>query len=227
MTIMNWPKEERPREKLLTLGARALSDAELLAIFIRCGTKGKTAVDVARDLLQQFGNIKKLLDADAKEFCRGIGLGIAKYTQLQAALELSRRYLTKQLNSGNGEDNITSTARAKLYCAACLSQYKQEVVVAIFLDSNNRIINYAELFHGTIDRATVYPREIVKRALLHNAAALILAHNHISENALPSPDDHTVTQRVQQALALVDVKLLDHIIVGNGECFSFAEEKLM
>lgn len=223
-TIIDWPKDERPREKLLAHGANALSDAELLAIFIRCGVKGKTAVDIARALLQKFGNVKKLLDANQKDFCDSLGLGIAKYAQLQAVLELSRRYLSKHVNDN---DNITSVATAKLFCAMCLSKHQQEVFSAVFLDNNNHVVHYAELFYGTINRATIYPREVIKRALQYNAAALIVAHNHISGSIEPSDDDHVVTRRLKEAVALMDMKLLDHIIVGNGECFSFAEAKLL
>jgi len=225
MSINNWPKEERPREKLLTRGARALSDAELLAIFIRCGIKGKTAVDIARDLLQQFGSIKKLLDLEQKKFCRSAtGLGAAKYVQLQAALELSKRYLSHQLNHSK---QIGSIAGAKLYCSIHLSQHQQEVFAVALLDNHHHLIHYAEMFYGTVNRATIYPREVVKIALQHNAAAIVLMHNHISGSLHPSTDDHLVTQQLQQALKLIDVKVLDHIIVGNNECFSFAEAKLI
>lgn len=225
MTITDWPTEERPREKLLAQGAHTLSDAELLAIFIRCGTKGKTALDIARDLLRRFGNVKKLLDLRQEEFCAGsVGLGVAKYAQLQAVIELSRRYLIGELSDS---ENINSTECAKLYCATCLSRYQQEVFIAVFLDSDHHLLSYAELFRGTIDRAAVYPREVVKQALQCNAAALIVAHNHLSGNVEPSEEDKAVTLQLQHALALVDIKLLDHIIVGKSICFSFAEKNLL
>lgn len=224
MGINDWPQEERPREKLLAAGAKALSDAELLAIFISSGTKEQTAVDVARGLLHHFGGIKNILDADQQALCQFKGLGMVKYIKLQAALELNRRYLAKCIN---GDKNVANSEFAKLYFASHLSQYKQEVFAAAFLDSKHNILHYVELFYGSINRATVYPREVVKKALQYNAAYAIFAHNHISGESMPSEDDRIVTIQLAQALSLVDVAVLDHIIVGKGESFSFAEEKLL
>jgi len=220
--ISEWPKAERPREKLLARGSAALSDAELLAIFIRCGVKGKTAVDVARELLQRFGNLKILLDLDCKKFCACCGLGVAKYAELQASLELVRRYVAQTFNNSGLISDVTTT---KLYCATKLGQHKREVFAVMFLDNNHQIIYYDEMFFGTINRATVYPREVARKALHHNASAVVLLHNHIAGSALPSKDDRQVTLQLQKVLMLIDVKVLDHIIVGSGECFSFAENQ--
>lgn len=222
MNITQWPQEERPREKLLLRGAGALSDAELLAIFIRCGVKGKTAVDVARELLQQFGNIKGLLDLERQEFCQCCGLSMAKYAKVQAALELARRYVAQTLSRTTAVKDIVA---AKLYCANNLGQHKREVFAVAFLDNNHQILHYDELFYGTINRAAVYPREVVRKALQYNAVAVILMHNHIAGAAVPSDDDKQVTKQLQKALELIEVEVLDHIIVGKGECFSFAEKQ--
>lgn len=223
MNIKQWPHAERPREKLLLQGAGSLSDAELLAIFIRCGVKGKTAVDIARGLLQQFGNFKKIIDLERQEFCCCSGLGVAKYVELQATLELVKRYIGQTLSDSGSFADIVA---AKLYCAAKLSQHKREVFAAAFLDNSNQLLHYDELFYGTINRAVVYPREVVRKALQYNAASLILMHNHIAGGAvLPSNDDKQVTAHLQEVLAVIDVKILDHIIVGDGECFSFAENQ--
>lgn len=222
MNITQWPQEERPREKLLLRGTKALSDAELLAIFVHCGVRGKTAVDVARELLQQFGNIKALLDLEQHEFCQHCGLGIAKYAQLQAALELARRYVAQTLNRNTAIKDIVA---AKFYCANNLGQHKREVFAVAFLDNNHQILHYDELFYGTINRAAVYPREVVRKALQYNAVAVILMHNHITGVVMPSNDDKQVTKRLQKALELIDVEVLDHTIVGKGECFSFAENQ--
>lgn len=224
MSIANWPEAERPREKLLSLGPRALSDAELLAIFLRVGCVGKSAVDLARDLLQQYGGLRPLLEASQTEFCRGLGLGNAKYAQLQAVLEMGRRHLSATMKSG---DLLTSPGLVRQYLSAQLRHQLREVFAVLFLDNQNRLIAYEELFFGTIDGASVYPRELVKRALSHNAAGVILAHNHPSGVAEPSQADVRITQRLTAALELVDVRVLDHMVVGDGEVVSFAERGLM
>src|SRR5690606_19784573 len=220
MSIAKWPMAERPREKLLSLGPAALSDAELLAIFLRTGCVGKSAVDLARELLQEFGGLRPLLEASQTEFCRGPGLGNAKYAQLQAVLEMARRHLSASLQTGNA---LTSPDLVRQYLSARLRHHQREVFAVLFLDTQHRLITYAELFHGTIDSASVYPREVVKEALARNAAAIILAHNHPSGVAEPSQADRRITERIQAALELVDIRVLDHMVVGDSEVVSFAE----
>jgi DNA repair protein RadC len=220
MPITDWPSQERPREKLLSRGAAALSDAELLAIFLRTGVPGQTAVDLARSLLQDFGGLRQLLGADQQRFCHGKGLGMAKYTQLQAVVEMSRRYLQQQLQEN---DALTSPEATRRYLQAHLRHYPHEVFSCLFLDNRHRVIAFEELFRGTIDGASVHPREVVKRALAHNAAALILAHNHPSGVTEPSQADRHITAHLKQALSLVDIRVLDHIVIGEGEPVSLAE----
>ncbi|WP_049631458.1 DNA repair protein RadC [Cellvibrio sp. pealriver] len=224
MSIANWPAAERPREKLLSLGPRALSDAELLAIFLRVGCVGKSAVDLARELLQQYGGLRQLLEASQTDFCKGLGLGNAKYAQLQAVLEMGRRHLSAAMKAG---DLLTSPDLVRQYLSAQLRHQQREVFAVLFLDNQNRLIAYEELFFGTIDGAAVYPRELVKRSLAHNAASVILSHNHPSGVAEPSQADQRITQRIIAALDLVDVRVLDHMVVGNEEVVSFAERGLL
>ena len=177
MPISDWPEAERPREKLLALGPGALSDAELLAIFLRTGAPGQTAVELARSLIARFGSLRALFQADARHFCATRGLGTAKYAQLHAALELTRRQLRERLGHSQA---ITNPADTEHYLSARLRDYPYEVFACLFLDTRHRIITYEELFRGTIDGASVHPREVVRRALQHNAAAVIFAHNHPS-----------------------------------------------
>lgn len=224
MAISDWPPHERPREKLLTRGAGALSDAELLAIFLRTGIKGRTAIDLARDLLASFGGLRELLEAPPEVFCRARGLGTAKFVQLRACLEMGRRYLEARLVRG---DALTSPADTRRYLAARLRAYPHEVFACLFLDNRHRIIRFEELFRGTIDGAAVHPREVVKRTLECNAAAVILAHNHPSGVAEPSQADRGLTRRLQEALTLIDVRVLDHVVIGDGEIVSFAERGLL
>ncbi len=221
MAITDWPADERPRERLLQQGPQALSDAELLAIFLRTGIPGKTAVDLARELLDQHGSLRALLGASHKEFCRSPGLGTAKYVQLQATVEMARRQLGERMRRG---ETLGNPHDSKQFIHARLRDYHHEVFACLFLDTRNRIIQWEELFFGTIDGASVYPREVVKRALHHNAAALIIAHNHPSGVAEPSQADLRLTQRLRNSLSLIDVRLLDHIIVGDGELTSLAEQ---
>ncbi len=223
-TIRDWPAEERPREKLIQRGAHALSDAELLAIFLRTGVAGKSAVDMARDLLTEFGSLRALLAADLEQFTRSRGLGPAKYTQLQAVLEMSRRYLQESLQRG---DALTQPSVTRAFLSTHLRGYAHEVFGSIFLDNQHRIIQFEELFHGTIDGASVYPREVVKKALFHNAAAVIFAHNHPSGIAEPSRADRQITEKLINALALFDIRVLDHFIIGDGDAYSFAEHGLI
>jgi len=224
MTIKDWPTAERPREKLLQMGSAALTDAELLAIFLRTGTTGKTAVDLARELLDQFGSLKALLDADQAHFCLGLGLGSAKYAQLQAVLEMAKRHFKEIIQRGSA---LTSPEVTRAYLSAQLRGYSYEVFSCLFLDNQNRVIQFEELFRGTIDGASVYPREVVKQALYHNAAAIIFAHNHPSGITEPSLADKQITEKLKNALALFDIRVLDHFIIGDGEPYSFAEHGLI
>ncbi len=224
MPITDWPKQERPREKLLAQTASALSDAELLAIFLRTGTRGKTAVDLSRELLQKFGGLRNIITADQPSFCENRGLGAAKYAQLQAALEITRRYLQETLKRGDALANPQDT---HCYLAACLRRYEHEVFGCLFLDNAHRVIQFDELFHGTINNATIHPREVVKKALSHNAAAVIFAHNHPSGVAEPSTADRYITQQLKHALGMIDVRVLDHVIIGDGQFTSFAERGIL
>jgi len=221
--IKNWPAEERPREKLLQRGAQALSDAELLAIFLRTGTRGKTAVDLARELLHEFGSLRAMFEASETQFCEANGLGQAKFVQMQAVLEMSRRYLQERMQRG---DTLTDPDAVRQYLASKLRDERSEVFACVFLDNRHRVITYEELFRGTIDGASVHPREVIKRALKHNAAAVILAHNHPSGIAEPSQSDEAITQKLKDALGLLDVRVLDHFIIGD-QVMSFAERGLL
>ena len=224
MRITDWPLNERPREKLLSRGAESLSDAELLAIFLRTGVRGKTAVDVAREALLQFGSLTGLFGAGAEAMSTLSGLGAAKYVQLQAVLEMARRALREKLNRGSA---LTSPQAVRDYLRLCLQDRPHEVFVGVFLDAQNRVLAVEELSRGTLTQTSVYPREVVKRALHHNAAALIFAHNHPSGIAEPSRSDEVLTGALKQALALVDIKVLDHFIIGAGTAMSFAERGLL
>lgn len=224
MGINNWPADERPREKLLQKGPSALTNAELLAIFLRTGTPGKSAVDLARELLTQFGSLRDLLNADREHFCQGVGLGDAKYTQLQAVLEMARRHFAEVLQKG---DALTSPDMTRAYLSAQLRGYNFEVFACLFLDNQHRVIQLEELFRGTIDSASVYPREVIKRVLHHNAQAVIFAHNHPSGINEPSMADKHITEKLKQALNLLDVRVLDHFIIGDGIPYSFAEHGLL
>lgn len=224
MRITDWPAAERPREKLLERGAGALSDAELLAIFLRVGLPGVSAVDLARQLLADFGGLRPLLEAGRKEFCRAKGLGDAKYVQLQAVLEMTRRHLAETLQSS---DALCSPDAVRDYLAVQLRHRKREVFCCLYLDSQHRVIAFEELFEGTLNAAGVYPREVVQAALQKGAAAVILAHNHPSGVSEPSQADIWITERLVQALQLVDIKVLDHMIVGDGAALSFAERGLL
>jgi DNA repair protein RadC len=222
--IRDWPADERPREKLLRRGPGALSDAELLAILLRTGAVGRTAVDLARELLSHFGGLRPLLEAGRAPFCARHGLGEASYAVLQAVLELGRRHLQEELQR---LDCLDSPATTRRFLASRLRHLPHEVFACLFLDNRNRVIAFEELFRGTIDGASVHPREVVRRVLQVNAAAVILAHNHPSGVAEPSRADIQLTRRLVDALALVDVRVLDHIIIGEGEGASLAERGLI
>ena len=224
MSMTDWPEAERPREKLLSQGPTALSDAELLAIFLRTGTPGQTAVELARELLGEFGSLRGLLQANQQQLCAARGLGPAKFAQLQAILELARRHLGERLQRGDLLLNPEATRR---YLITTLGDLPHEVFCCLFLDTRHRLICYEELFQGTIDGASVHPREVVRRALHHNAAAVILAHNHPSGVAEPSDADQRITRRLKQALQLVDIRVLDHLLVGDRTAMSFAEHGLL
>ncbi|MGH8653916.1 MAG: RadC family protein [Gammaproteobacteria bacterium] len=224
MRITDWPVFERPREKLLSRGAEALSDAELLAIFLRTGVKGKTAVDLARELLKEYGSLRAILEAGRERFNQTHGLGDAKYAQLQAALEMARRHLRETLQRG---DPLTNPRESRDYLSAQLRRYPYEVFAGLFLDNRHRVIQFEELFRGTIDSTSVYPREVLKLALQLNAAAVIFAHNHPSGHCTPSNADRQITRKLVDALALVDIRVLDHFIVGDDEGYSFAEHGLL
>ncbi len=223
MAITDWPAQERPREKLLARGAAALSDAELLAIFLRTGVKGKSAVDLSRELLDRFGGLRALIVASEQAFCAALGLGPAKYVQLQAVMEISRRTQAERLQR---ESVLDCPSAVRQYLALQLQDRTQEVFACLMLDNQHRVISFDELFYGTINSASVHPREVVKQALQRNAAAVILAHNHPSGIAEPSTADCAITRRLQEALALVDIRLLDHMVIGDGEVVSMAERNL-
>ena len=220
MAITDWPEAERPREKLLTFGPQALSDAELLAIFLRTGCAGKSAVDLARDLLNKFNGLRPLLEADKSTFCQAHGLGDAKYSQLQAVLEMSRRHLAQSLQH---RELFAGANDVKKYLLAKLRHCQREVFGVLFLDSQHRLIKYEELFQGTINSAHVYPREVIKAVLKLNAAAVMLAHNHPSGVARPSQADRDITNDISQILKALDVRVLDHMVVGDTEVCSLAE----
>ncbi|MCK0506365.1 RadC family protein [Aromatoleum anaerobium] len=225
MAITDWPENERPREKLLTRGTSALSDAELLALFLRVGMRGKSAVDLARELLQQFGSLTRLCAASAAEFSAIPGMGLAKYAQLQAVMELARRALAEQMNDA---DVFESPLAVRNWLRLRIGSLPHEVFHVLLLDARNRLIEAVELFRGTLTQTSVYPREVVKLALARNAAAVILAHNHPSGAAEPSPADELLTRSLKQALELVDIRVLDHFIVtAHAQPLSFAERGLL
>lgn len=220
MAITDWPEEQRPRERLIKHGPQALSDAELLAVFLRVGVTGKSAVDLGRDMVGHFGSLNKLFAASLTDFSVVNGLGPAKFAQLQAVLELARRAIGEQLQAGV---TLSSPQAVKQYLQLLLGIKPYESFAVLFLDVKNRLIACEELFRGTLTHTSVYPREVVKAALSHNAASIILAHNHPSGTPDPSAADQTLTQALKQALALVDVRVLDHFIVAGRHVYSFAE----
>ena len=224
MAITDWPVGDRPREKLLSKGADALSDSELLAIFLRTGISGKSAVDLARDLLNTAGSLSALCTGSEREVCELPGMGQAKYAQLKAVLEIARRALREKLATGNA---LNSPSAVRDYLRMKLQALPHEVFVVLFLDAQNRVIGSEELFRGTLTQTSVYPREVVKRALHHNAGAVIFAHNHPSGVAEPSHADETLTQALKQSLSLIDVRVLDHFIVAGSGVLSFAERGLL
>jgi len=224
VAITDWPASERPREKLIEMGADALSDAELLAIFLRVGVVGKSAVDLARDLLSQFGSLNGIFAATERELSQVHGIVTSKYVQLQAIFEMSRRALNEQLQA---RDVFQSPQQVRNYLVLKLGALTREVFMVLFLDAQNRLHAAEELFNGTLTQTSVYPREVVKRAIHHNAAGVIFAHNHPSGVAQQSAADELITQQLKQALALIDVRVLDHFIVAGNQTLSFAERGLL
>jgi DNA repair protein RadC len=224
MAITDWPADERPREKLMQKGVQYLSDAELLAIFLRVGVTGKTAVDLARDLLTQFGSLSNIFNASIKEINAVHGMGDSKYCQLQAIFEMSRRALAEEIKH---QDSFSSPEKVSDYLRLKLSRQEREVFVVLFLDAQNRVQAQETLFEGTLTQTSVYPREVVKRALHHNAASVIFAHNHPSGIAEQSRADELITQALKKALDLVDIRVLDHFIVAGHQAMSFAERGLL
>ncbi len=223
MAISHWPVNERPRERLLAKGAQELTDAELVAVLLRTGVRGKTAVELARDLLRQYEGITRVLEAGA-ELEAVKGLGPAKRAQFAAAIELARRALHEKLAENAA---LTSPGAVRDYLRLKLATRKEEAFVCIWLDAQHRAIGIEEAFTGTLTQTSVYPREIVKRALARNAAAVIFAHNHPSGVAQPSQADELLTRNLKEALALVEVKVLDHFIVAGNQAISFAERGLL
>jgi DNA repair protein RadC len=220
VAITDWPADERPREKLLAQGAQALSDAELLAIFLRVGVTGKSAVDLARDLLTGFGSLNGIFTASREAMTAIHGMGDSKFVQLQAIFEMSRRALQEQMRE---RDTLTSPQAVRDYLKLKLGSLQREVFLVLFLDAQNRVVATEELFAGTLTQTSVYPREVVKRALHHNAAAVIFAHNHPSGVAEPGGADELLTKALKEALALMDVRVLDHFVVAGNASVSFAE----
>ncbi len=220
MAITDWPAEHRPRERLIRLGPKALSDTELLAVFLRVGVTGKSAVDLARDLVHHFGSLNNLFSASLGDFSAVHGLGPAKFAQLQAVLELAQRAIGDGLREG---ESLCAPAAVRNYLQLTFARQPHESFVVLFLDVRNRLIAAEEMFRGTLTQTSVYPREVVKAALHHNAASVILSHNHPSGSAAPSQADLLLTKALQQALMLVDVRVLDHMIIAGAACHSFAE----
>jgi DNA repair protein RadC len=224
MSMARWPACERPRERLLAQGPAALSDAELIALFLGAGVRGKSALDVARALLARFGRVSRVLSAPHGELGEVPGVGLARSTRIAAVTELARRALSEEMRA---RDSLTSPAAVRAYLRLHMQELGHECFYVVFLDAQNRVIAAEQLFRGTLTQTSVYPREVLKHALAHNAAAVILAHNHPSGVAEPSIQDQALTRTLAEALALVDVKVLDHFIVAPGACLSFAESGLL
>lgn len=224
MAIKDWPESERPRERLLAHGPKVLTEAELLAVFLRTGIRGRSVLELARGALERFGGLNGLIAAPRAEVEKLDGFGPAKYAQLQAVLELARRALHEDVKR---ETLLNSPQKVRDYLRLTLAHLPHEVFVALFLDAQNRLIAQDELFRGTLTQTSVYPREIVKQALRHNAGAVIFAHNHPSGMAEPSRADELLTRTLKSALELVDVRVLDHIVVAGSTSMSFAERGLL
>ena len=224
LSIPKWPKNERPREKLLQQGAQALSDAELLAVLLGCGTPRRNVLELARAHIAAFGSLRELLTAEWPRWSDKEGVGLARYATIRAALELARRHLLESLKVGSALAAPETTQR---FLLTQLRDRPYEVFCCLFLDSRHRLIAFEELFRGTTDSAQVHAKEVLRQTLFHNASAVIFAHNHPSGVMEPSQADEWITKRLKEALALVDVRVLDHLIVGDGSCFSFSEHGLL
>ncbi|BAS67513.1 MAG: JAB domain-containing protein [Gammaproteobacteria bacterium] len=221
MSITDWHENDRPREKLIKFGAKSLTDAELLAIFLRVGVKGKSAVELAQELINQFGSLNNLLMASEEEFCQGKGLGVAKYAGLQGVLEMAKRHFESGLKKG---DVFTNPEQIANYLHLHIGNSSRETFAVMLLDQKHHLIELVSLFTGTVNQASVHPREVLKLVLMKNASAVVLAHNHPSGDPMPSQADIDITQKIRQALALIDVRMLDHIIIGNkGQFESLAQ----
>ena len=220
MAIKDWPEGQRPRERLISEGAAALSDSELLALLLRVGVKGRSAVELGRDLLQEFGSIGGLFGASLLQLSAVHGMGPAKYAELQAVMELAQRAIGEQLQAGH---LLGSPDAVRQYLRMQMGRQQHESFVVLFLDVKNRLLTMKEMFRGTLTHTSVYPREVVKAALTHNAASVMLAHNHPSGTAEPSEADLLLTRALVQALSLVDVRVLDHFVVAGSQVHSFAE----
>jgi DNA repair protein RadC len=224
MKITDWPPNERPRERLLAAGPAGLSDGELLAVLIGCGKPGVTAVDVARKLIGEFGSIRQFLCAEPRRCLEQFGIGPARYASMQAALELARRYYRHAVQSDSAQ---VAPEQIRSYVVSQLRDKPYEVFCVLYLDVHHRLLSFQELFRGTTDGASVYPKELVREVIARNAFAVMFAHNHPSGTAQPSLADRMVTRKLQDALALIEVKVLDHLVVGENRCFSFAERGLL
>ncbi|MBT4837054.1 MAG: DNA repair protein RadC [Methylococcales bacterium] len=220
MNLKEWPIEERPREKLLSHGANALSNAELLAIILRTGTHGKNVVELARNMISEFGNLKGVFNSDIDNFCQLPGLGPAKYVQFQAMLEIIQRYLNENISN---KHFLSSPDETRSFLIAKLKGAQKEIFGCLFLDNKNHIISFEELFHGTINETKIYPRELIKRAFYNNAAACIFVHNHPSGNPTPSQEDIDITQKLRKTFSIFDIRILDHFIISDTQAVSLAE----
>jgi DNA repair protein RadC len=224
LSIRNWPLAERPRERLIEHGPQVLSDGELLAVLIGCGNRGRTAVDLARELIRVFGSLRDFLNAERGKCLDQVGIGPARYAALQAALELARRHYRESRPVGS---ELSAPAATREFLVATLRDRPYEMFCCLYLDNRHRLIAFEELFRGTVDGTNVHTREVVRQALIHNAQAIIFAHNHPSGIPEPSHADELVTRRLKDALSLVGVRVLDHIIVGDVRCVSFADRGLL
>jgi DNA repair protein RadC len=224
MSIRHWPEGERPREKLIERGAEALSDAELLGVLLGAGSRGQSAVELARALIGEFRSLRELMNAERPRLIAQRGIGLARYAVLKAALELSRRHFREALAA---RPALEAPETTRGFLLAQLRDRPYEVFCCLYLDNRHRLIAFEELFRGTIDRAGVHPREVLRQTLIHNAAAVIFAHNHPSGVLEPSQADELITRRLKEALALLEVRVLDHFIIGEGACFSFSEAGLL
>ena len=220
MGINDWPEDQRPRERLIKQGAQVLSDAELIAVFLRVGVRGKSAVDLGRDMIAHFGSLHALFSASMQDFSKIHGLGNAKFAQLQAVLELAKRAISEQLQTSS---SLSSPEAVRHFLKLSIGNKEYESFHVLFLDVKNRLIKAEELFKGTLSHASIYPREVIKAALTHNAASVILAHNHPSGSCEPSQADITLTATLKAALHCVDIRLLDHFIVAKSDVYSMAE----